>query len=208
MAVQITRVAAGPFFASSVDGARFTQQRYAYVVESWAGFAELSPYYALSDDELLDAMRNVSGVLRVVRQGNGFASHYTEQNMFVWSELPGRDNMEFAIMRHQRTMVMFKDPPGKLHEEAWRILRAVVEGKELLPGYVEQFMRVGMARHREAYALGSASVAAAEGIAPVAPALQLGVAATRVLPRAVEAEDVYMADSCGPRPSKKCKIGI
>ena len=128
--------------------------------------------------------------------------------MFVWSKLPVRDNIEFGIMRNQRATVMFKDPPGKLHAEAWRILRQVVDGKELLPGYVEQFMRVSMARHREAYALGSASVAAAEGIAPVAPALQLGVAATRVLPRAVEAEDVYMADPCGPRPSKKSKICI
>ena len=56
--------------------------------------------------------------------------------------------MEFAIMRNQRAMVMLKDPPGKLNDEAWRILRAVVEGKELLPGYVEQFMRVSMARRR------------------------------------------------------------
>ena len=215
MAVQITRAAAGPVFASSVDGSCFSKQRYAYVVDSCAGFAELSPDHVLLDDELFDAISNVPGALRVERQGNGFASRYTEQKMFVWSELPVRDNMEFAIMRNQRTTVMFKDPPGKLHAEAWRILRAVVKGKELLPGYVHQYMKESLARRRAAYAPGSASAAAAEGFSAVAPAPGPGIAATGVLPRAGHAEDVCMAEGatapispCGPTPPKKHKFSL
>ena len=88
-------------------------------------------------------------------------------------------------------------------------------GKELIPEYVDKYMWDSIARRMEAYALGSASAAAAEGFAPVAPALQLGIAATRVLSHAGEAEDVHMADGatapispCGPSPPKKCKIGF
>ena len=90
-----------------------------------------------------------------------------------------------------------------------------MEGKELTPGYVDQYMWGSIARRMEAYALGSASAAAAEGFAPVAPALQLGVSATRVLSRAVESGDVHMADRatapispCGPSPLKKYKTGV
>ena len=132
--------------------------------------------------------------------------------------------MEFGITRNRRTndcaapfaaTAMFKDPSRNLHAEARRILRAVARVKEPLPGYVHEYMEESSARRSEAYALGSASAAAAEGFAPVAPALQLGVAATRVLSHAVEAEYVYMADRatapispCGPSPLKKYKIGL
>ena len=65
----------------------FSQQRYACVVDSCAGFAELGPSHVLSADQLFVALSEVPGALRVARQGDGFASRYTEQNMFVRSEL-------------------------------------------------------------------------------------------------------------------------
>ena len=127
MAVQIPRMGAGPVSASSVDGSCSSKQRYAYVVDSCAGFAELSPAHASSDEQLFAAIRNVPGALHVewqfpkFGQGNGFASHCTQQRILVWSELSGRCmNMEFGIMRNQHTndcagfftaAVMFKDPP-------------------------------------------------------------------------------------------------
>ena len=43
--------------------------------------------------------------------------------------------------------VMFKDTPQYLHAKAWRIIRAVVKGKELLPEYVRQSMEDSLARH-------------------------------------------------------------
>ena len=41
---------------------------------------------------------------------------------------------------------MFKDPPEGLHGEAWRILLAVTEGKQLLPAHVQQYWKKHLAQ--------------------------------------------------------------
>ena len=55
--------------------------------------------------------------------------------------------MEFELTRHQHTddpkvvptlTAMFKEPPDGMIGEAWRILLAGTEGKQLLPGHVQQ----------------------------------------------------------------------
>ena len=61
---------------------------------------------------------------------------------------------------------MFKDAPKGLHAEAWRILMAVVNGKELLPNHVREYMKKSVARHAMEDAPGSASAATS----PSAPA--------------------------------------
>ena len=84
-----------------------------------------------------------------------------QRNILVCSSLRGSDtaNRFMQITRWQhvrdrtrpRTLtVMFQDPPEELHEEAWRILRAVVKGKELLPEHVHEYMTESLARHSAA----------------------------------------------------------
>ena len=77
--------------------------------------------------------------------------------------------MEFEIARPQHmkdphapraVTVMFKAPPLDLHAEAWRILRAVVRGKELLPEHVQQYMEESLGRHSRFLAPGSAGASA------------------------------------------------
>ena len=41
---------------------------------------------------------------------------------------------------------MFKDPPDGMVGEAWRILLAVTDGKQLLPAHVQEYCRKHVAR--------------------------------------------------------------
>ena len=62
--------------------------------------------------------------------------------------------LELTLYQHSKdpeapftVTAMFKDPPPYLNAEAWRILRAVVKGKELLPEIVHEYMQKSLARH-------------------------------------------------------------
>ena len=94
-----------------------------------------------------------------------------ERNLLVYSKDgdPIRP-FEFEVTRNQHmkdpaapntVTAMFKDPPQNMDAEAWRILRAVVKGKKLLPEIVHQYMQDSLAR----LAPGSASASASQGAA-------------------------------------------
>ena len=78
---------------------------------------------------------------------------FSKPNVKVFSELCGSDiaplYIKFEVARHQHTeakhapytvTVMFKDPAQYLHAEAWRTLREVTKGEELLPEHVQKYM--------------------------------------------------------------------
>ena len=109
-------------------------------------------------------LEEVAGVGRVewqtskTSQGN-VGDHYCEHNLLVFSMMVGRSfacqPMEFELTRHQHTKdpnfvptltAMFKDPPDGLIGEAWRILLAATDGKQLLPGHVQEYCRKHVAR--------------------------------------------------------------
>ena len=89
---------------------------------------------------------------------NNPRSHYSEQNLIVYSSIgPGSASLpiEFELTRHQHLQdpraeltltVMFKDPPDGLLGEAWRILLAATEGKELFPAHVQQYWKKHVAQ--------------------------------------------------------------
>ena len=147
-------------------GSRTRKQRYEYSETSRAGFAELSPAFVMTGKQLFNKLSKVSGVKEVrwatpkSAQGNVSAGHYMEQNVLVYSSMGGSGSakrpMEFEITRHQHlkgssvpytVTVMFKDLPQDMEAEAWRILMAVVKGKELLPEHVRNYMHGSLARH-------------------------------------------------------------
>ena len=96
----------------------------------------------MSGRELFDALRNVDGVRKV----DWLTAKWAQENVLAWSEQGGLyQKIEFAVARHQHmkdpdapktATVMFKEPPQDLRAEAWRILREVVRGNELLPEHV------------------------------------------------------------------------
>ena len=80
-------------------------------------------------------------------------NHYMKERIMAYSKCAGSGSanspLEFEVTRNRRTKdprapytvtVMFKDPPPGMDAEAWRILRAVVKGKELLPDHVLQYL--------------------------------------------------------------------
>ena len=76
--------------------------------------------------------------------------------MLVYSEFIGPDAVsrpiEFELTTNQhmkkKTTVtaMFKDPPPGMIGEAWRILLAVTNDKQLLPAVVQDYWRMHVAR--------------------------------------------------------------
>ena len=135
-------------------GSRLLKQRYSYSAVSRSGFAELTPAHVMSPEKLSQALKNVPGVTRVVwqtsktSQGN-IGEHAQESNCFVYSaDGDPRKPFEFEVTRNRHTkdnnapltVPVFKDPPQGMDWEAWRILRAVVKGKKLLPEVVQQYM--------------------------------------------------------------------
>ena len=175
-------------------GSRLEAQRFSYSWGSRSGMAELAPGHVMTPDKLFQALRNVPGVLRVVwntsktLQGN-IGDHAQESNCFVYSKNGDpKQPFEFEVTRNNHTKdtikpvtvtVMFKDPPEGRDWEAWRILRAVVKGKELLPQLVQQYMVDSLARHGGAP--GSASAPASQGAAADADAAQGAQAAPQGL---------------------------
>jgi hypothetical protein len=122
--------------------------------DNMAGFIELAPgpASAMTPEEFGDLLRRVPGVDRVIRhpkgtktaQGN-VGAHLQEHNWMVYSMLARGRGMEFEITRNKHAResgmpytitAMFKhQADGRSCLEAWRILRAAVRGKELLPVY-------------------------------------------------------------------------
>ena len=109
-------------------------------------------------------LEKVEGVVRVEWQTSktwqrNVGDHYSERNLFVFSEMLGPGSaskpIEFELTRHQHTKdpnivptltAMFKEPPNGLIGEAWRILLAATDGKQLLPGHVYEYCKRHVAR--------------------------------------------------------------
>ena len=82
-------------------------------------------------------------------QGNDSENHYQAHNFWVTSSVYPSVGMEFALSRHQHSKdtckaftvtALFKNVGNRAKQlEAWRILRASVAGRELLPVLVEEF---------------------------------------------------------------------
>ena len=91
-------------------------------------------------------------------QGN-VGDHYCIQNLLVHSNIGGPGSasapIEYELTRNQHMKdphvcptltARFKDPTEGLIEEAWRILLAATDGKQLLPGHVQEYCRSHVAR--------------------------------------------------------------
>ena len=206
---------AGPGSGSAVryGGSRLLKQRYQYSEKSRAGFVELRPGCEMTGNQLFDALGNVPGVQRVEwqkrkqAQGNASRNHDMQQNVIVFSKIRGSEtmprHMEFEVARHQHTQakdvpytttVMFKDPPQYLHAEAWRILREVTKGKELLPDDVQKYMEQSIERHRESEVRGRPSASAAEGSLAVACPPVPGITTAPISPPPGLSQVDHMAD--------------
>ena len=153
----------------------------------------------MSGRELFDALRNVDGVRKV----DWLTAKWAQENVLVRSEQGGPyQKIEFAVTRHQHmkdpdapktVTVMFKEPPLYLHAEAWRILRAVVRGKALLPVHVQQYMAENLARRSGFLAPGSASAFSAAGSSAVARPAAPANPAANDLPQDGSTKEVEMA---------------
>ena len=144
-------------------GSRRLKQRFEYRENSRSAFVELHrSWYPPKEEgpqEFKAWLEAVPGVERVEWQ-NGKASqrtvgdHYCEQNLLVYSNLAGLGSasspIEFELTRNQHMKdphvcptltARFKDPPEGLIGEAWRILLAATDGKQLLPGHVLDYWK-------------------------------------------------------------------
>ena len=212
--------------SAGYGGSRKHKQRYEFSEYSRCGFAELSPSVVMTGEQLFDSLKKVPGVDRVhwntpkAQQGNASTGHYMPANIMVYSKSGGsrttNSPMEFEITRNQHSRhpdapytvtVMFKDPPSGLDAEAWRILRHVVRGKELLPDHVRQYMEKALARLDGQHAPGSATASSSQGMAwpfPggfVPPSKAAHKSASAVRP-AERPEDVHMAGGAVVPPPK------
>ena len=142
-------------------GSRRLKQRFEYRENSRSAFVELHRFWYPPKEEgpqefkrLLEA---VPGVERVewqttkASQGD-VGKHYCQQNLLVYSSIPGPGSasppIEFELTRNQHMKdkrvtptltAMFKDPPEGLIAEAWRILLSATKGKLLLPAHVRDY---------------------------------------------------------------------
>ena len=164
-------------------------QRFEYAENSNAGFVELSPAHPWGSQDLWEALKKVAGVRDVAWQSSkssqqNFGSHHMEQNIKVYSELCGKGRfLEFEVTRNQHmssdkvpyaVSVCFKGPQPDLVPEAWRILCAVTEGKELFPDHVARYKQKQLGRFlgrvpEEPRGAEGASSEAAPGSASAAP---------------------------------------
>ena len=167
----------------------------------------------MTGNRQFDALANVPGVQRVEwqkpkqAQGNASRNHYMQQHVIVFSKLRGSDiaprHLEFEVTRHRRPQaqgapytetVMFKDPPQYLHAEAWRILREVTKGKQLLPDHVQTYMEQSIQRRRESEERGPLSASPAEGsLAVVCPPVP-GITTAPISPPPGLSQVDHMAD--------------
>jgi hypothetical protein len=177
------------------------KQRYEYSEESGAGFVELSPQHVLTAEQLHDHLKKLPGVHEVrwqptkTSQGNA-GDHYSEQNLLVFPTSAKSSGLEFEVTRHQHmkdkrvpmtVTVCFKEPPRDLIGEAWRILRGVTSGKELLPDHVEMYHRKCLQR----------SMGTVEGPSSASPKLSVESIATDV---ATDAATSSGPASVSPQP--------
>ena len=117
---------------------------YEYGVNSRAAFVECHPSFLPTPAECKSLLEAVPLVTKVEWQ-------WDVGNLLVYSSAgPASDSppIEFELTRHQHfparratatVTIMFKDPPEGLLGEAWRILLAVTEGKQLLPAHALQY---------------------------------------------------------------------
>ena len=159
----------------SYGGSRRKNQRFQYAPNSTAAFAELHPTYVPTPEEFFQMLQRVPGVREVkwqtskTSQGNA-GGHYMESNVLVYSNLGGPVShnapIEFELTRHNHMInkvvpftvtACFKAPPRDLIPEAWRILLAVTEGKELFPANVKEWHDRSLAKWGAGMVPGSAS---------------------------------------------------
>jgi len=137
------------------QGSRKKKMRYEYSGDTWAAFIEWTPRASHGlPSEVIESFRQsltaVPGVMKVELhpkgskhdQGNP-GNHYQDHNFAVYSNKLPNTYMEFELTRNQHmenrpftVSAMYKNPTWNLIPEAWRILRAACQGKELLPDLV------------------------------------------------------------------------
>ena len=136
-------------------GSRKQKQRFSYQSSSTGGFIELNG--RLEVDAWKELLEGVPCVERVelhpkgskADQGNDSENHYQAHNFWVFSSVYPSVGMEFELSRHQHSKdtrkaftvtALFKNVGNRAKQlEAWRILRASVAGRELLPAFVGSF---------------------------------------------------------------------
>jgi hypothetical protein len=121
---------------------------------SRGGFIELNTCLAVDAWKAL--LESVQGVEKVVLHPKGskadqrnYGDHYQAHNFHVFSSAYPSVGMEFELSRHQHSKdtrgkstitALFKIVGNRAKQlVAWRILRASVAGRELLPKYAEDF---------------------------------------------------------------------
>ena len=102
----------------------------------------------MEGDWLFEELQGAPGVLGVSWNSsktsqNNRGNHWMERNILVYVKGFPKTPIEFELSRneHMKEMpgraftvtALFKEPPRRLHEDAWRILMYVVSGKELMP---------------------------------------------------------------------------
>ena len=162
-----TSAASGPA-SGSLDvigpypGSRRLRQRFKYKDGSRSAFVELVTSWKPSPEQFKANLAEVPGVVRVEwntskeSQGNPSHNRYCPQNILVYSEFKGPDfvsrPIEFVLttndhMKKKTTVTaMFKDPPPGMIGEAWRILLAVTNDKQLLPEVLHNYWQKHVAR--------------------------------------------------------------
>ena len=122
-----------------------------------SAFVELHPSFYPTLLEFKEGLEAVPGVVRVewqttkASQGN-VGDHYSEQSLLADTSIAGPGSasprIEFELTRNQHMKdphvcptltARFKDPLDGLIGEAWRILLAATDGKQLLPGHVQAY---------------------------------------------------------------------
>ena len=146
-------------------GSRKLRARYSCSSNSNAGFAELSPQYVMTGEQLYSALEKVSHVQRVAWKtsdaGPCYGNHYQDRAIRVYTSMnPYARPIEFKCTRNQHMLrdkdgnpfpftvsVTFKDPPQELIPDAWRILDEVVRDKTVASQYFRAYMTESLNRH-------------------------------------------------------------
>ena len=134
-------------------GSRKVKARFTDKITKMCNFIELAAEHVLSPDEWKPLLEAVTGVERVSYHPAGTirrplsGDHYQEYNFLVYSRFFPDTGMEFELSRNNHykskgwpytVSALFKTQGDRAKQmEAWRILRASVQGKELLPDLVD-----------------------------------------------------------------------
>ena len=155
----------GSASGTGYGGSRKLKQRYQYNQKTMAGFIELSPNYVLTVEQFRQSLTAVAGVERVIdhpkgtkeEQGNR-GDHFQLQNFYVYSSIIQDQPVEFFLtcFNHIKDPTLpytitagFREPRFVMLPEAWRILREVCKGKELLPDWVASYHQQQLAVWRK-----------------------------------------------------------